>query len=338
MFKFYVKYCMYKILSYYAHDKIIEKEHESTAIVFGCPNYGNIGDIAIEKAEVEMLNKKYKIVKTIPVGDAWKYLKNIKKCTLDDDAICIMGGGNFGGLYTQMDLDRLLLFKAIKRRKIISFPQSIFYTKDGFRRLYRGVLKNRDNVFLFFRERRSYDIALNDFSFMRNRVFLVPDIVLSLKREYVKNRRKGYILAFRKDKEKAVCDDDIHMISGILGEKETIKMIDTAVTLKDVNRKYNELDALLLEYSKSRMIVTDRLHGMILAYITNTPCIAIANNNGKVKSEYETWLKKCPFILFLDKITYDDVRRMVDYLNSSLDDSAFSYDVKDKFATLRDKL
>ena len=38
-------------------------------------------------------------------------------------------------------------------------------------------------------------------------------------------------------------------------------------------------------------MITDRLHGMIFAYITNTPCIAIDNSNGKVKNFYKTWFE-----------------------------------------------
>ena len=52
-----------------------------------------------------------------------------------------------------------------------------------------------------------------------------------------------------------------------------------------------ELNKLLTLFKTSKIVITDRLHGMILSAITNTPCIAINNSNGKVAGVYEKWLK-----------------------------------------------
>ena len=41
---------------------------------------------------------------------------------------------------------------------------------------------------------------------------------------------------------------------------------------------------------------------MILAYITNTPCIALDNNNHKIGSIYKTWLKEQSLIFMSDDI------------------------------------
>ena len=48
---------------------------------------------------------------------------------------------------------------------------------------------------------------------------------------------------------------------------------------------------LLKQIKKSKLLITDRLHGMIFAVITNTPCIAFANKSGKVKGVYN-WISK----------------------------------------------
>ena len=37
----------------------------------------------------------------------------------------------------------------------------------------------------------------------------------------------------------------------------------------------------------SRLVITDRLHGMIFAYITKTPCIVIGNNHHKVRDAFK---------------------------------------------------
>ena len=58
--------------------------------------------------------------------------------------------------------------------------------------------------------------------------------------------------------------------------------------------RQKELNKLLNLFCNSKLVITDRLHGMILCAITNTPCLALDNRNGKVSGVYEKWLKgKC---------------------------------------------
>lgn len=40
-------------------------------------------------------------------------------------------------------------------------------------------------------------------------------------------------------------------------------------------------------------MVTDRLHGMIFAYLAGTPCVFLDNKTKKVSGVYNTWLKYC---------------------------------------------
>lgn len=56
----------------------------------------------------------------------------------------------------------------------------------------------------------------------------------------------------------------------------------------------------LIKFAKSKVIVTDRLHGLIFALITNTPCIVISSYNQKLK-EFTDMLKDNKSIIFIDK-------------------------------------
>ncbi|QOL36729.1 polysaccharide pyruvyl transferase family protein [Bifidobacterium subtile] len=55
------------------------------------------------------------------------------------------------------------------------------------------------------------------------------------------------------------------------------------------------------EFRKARLVITDRLHGMIFSAITGTPCIALNNSNGKVGMEY-FWLQDLPYITFAEDV------------------------------------
>ena len=59
-----------------------------------------------------------------------------------------------------------------------------------------------------------------------------------------------------------------------------------------------------IEFQKAALVVTDRLHGMILCAITGTPCIVINSRSPKVKGCYE-WIRHLKYIKFCDNI--DDI-------------------------------
>ncbi len=56
----------------------------------------------------------------------------------------------------------------------------------------------------------------------------------------------------------------------------------------------------LKNFSKHKLIITDRLHGLIFSLITNTPCIVMSSYNYKL-NEYVDMLKGNKFISFIDK-------------------------------------
>ena len=53
------------------------------------------------------------------------------------------------------------------------------------------------------------------------------------------------------------------------------------------------------EFSASKLVVTDRLHGMVFAALAGTPCIALGNCNYKVKGIYN-WIKDNQYIAFIE--------------------------------------
>ena len=53
------------------------------------------------------------------------------------------------------------------------------------------------------------------------------------------------------------------------------------------------------EIGKRKLVITDRLHGMIFCAITGTPCIVFSNYNHKVKGSLK-WLEHLNYIRFLD--------------------------------------
>ena len=79
-----------------------------------------------------------------------------------------------------------------------------------------------------------------------------------------------------------------------------------------INERKIELSKIWKQFESSEWIITDRLHGMIFAFITRTPAIVIPNNNHKIGSCYE-WIKNCGYIFFVPepsiKVILDILKR-----------------------------
>lgn len=55
------------------------------------------------------------------------------------------------------------------------------------------------------------------------------------------------------------------------------------------------------KFMNAKLVVTDRLHGMLFAAITGTPCIVFSNYNQKVSGTYE-WIKTLPYVRYVNSV------------------------------------
>ena len=73
--------------------------------------------------------------------------------------------------------------------------------------------------------------------------------------------------------------------------------------MTDINND-NRKDCIrrkMQEFCRSELVITDRLHGMVFAAITDTPCIVFSNYNHKVEGVYQ-WIKHLPYIKYVNSI------------------------------------
>lgn len=289
-------------------------------------NYGNIGDIAITIAQQSMIKQVFsdrKIVE-IPMDDAFDYEEEIKKILNDDDILTIIGGGNLGNAYLWFEERRRFIIKLFKNNKSISFPQSVSFDEDeiGQKELEISVedYAQNPNLIVFAREKKSYDIMKANF---KNKVYLVPDIVLSLKDRISKetgNIRTNITLCLRSDMEKTTSENIVDDLRNLLNANafENIVITDTHLghDLVKISERRKIFETSLQEFKNSKVVITDRLHGMIFCIITNTPCIALDNSNHKILSTYYTWLKDVPLVKFLEDYDEDKILGYVKELSS----------------------
>ncbi len=306
-------------------------------------NYGNIGDIAITIAQENMIKRIFpdrKIVE-IPMNDAFDYEDEIKKILNDNDILTIIGGGNLGNAYLWFEQRRRFIIKLFKNNKSISFPQSSSFEEDeiGQRELKISVedYAQNPNLRVFAREKKSYDIMKTNF---KNKVHLVPDIVLFLKdkiSEESNNIRKKITLCLRNDMEKNTSENIVEDLTKLLSLNyfEDIFITDTHLghDFVEISEREKFFETSLQEFKNSKVVITDRLHGMLFCIITNTPCIVLDNSNRKISATYDTWLRNISMVKFLEHYDEDKILEYVKEL-SSIEDPKIDFNFDEHFEEL----
>jgi pyruvyl transferase EpsI len=284
------------------------------SILTCCPHYGNLGDHAIALAERRMLGRMQRPVLSFG-GDTTALLLCLRRYASQEDTIYLTGGGNMGTLYRNEEEYRLRLISARRSNRIILFPQTMSYggTEDDRRFLHhvQCVYGAHPDLHLFAREQVTYERM--KMTFPDNDVQLVPDIVLSISGEDSADfaSRQGILLCMRNDVEQVLGNDSHRLFEELARDlgmdwryTDTTVQTHGPITQQEGERlvygKWNE-------FRSARLVITDRLHGMIFSAVTGTPCVALNNSNGKVGYEYE-WLKDVPYIAFAS--TVDEVPQL----------------------------
>lgn len=264
--------------------------------LLGIPEYGNIGDQAIAEAEYKFIKDVFPGKKIVQITEnALKFdFQNVKRRIADSALLVLQGGGNIGNLWPDQEAIRKRILDSFPDNKILIMPQTV--TIKGGEKENNEILRKYDgkNIWITVREDKSYNYLKQQGIY--ERTLLIPDIVLSLKPQKICRERQGIGVCLRNDIESAISYNDRVKILNILASKNNTKLFDTVlnkhISLEERSKVINEF----LEYiSQFELIVTDRLHCMILAYLTNTPCIVFQNSNGKVAGVYE-WIKDCNFV------------------------------------------
>lgn len=290
-------------------------------IFMGEPHYGNLGDQAIYLAEKTIIDKYFSEYEKwiIPEEKLDICATKVQKFINKDDVIFMQGGGNMGDIYDRPERGRRQVLKLFPNNKTIIFPQTVYFsdTEEGKKELEisKQIYNSHKNLVIMAREEKSYNFMKKHF--YNAKIYLTPDIVMSLYRGENKER-SGALLLFRADKEKTLEDKDIEQIkqnvNNKFGEYKLSDMyigrgiVNIGGKLRDdlLNNKFNE-------FQTSKIAITDRLHGMIFAAITETPCVVFGNFNHKIIESYK-WLQNLEYIKFCENI--DDLEECIDQVTN----------------------
>lgn len=300
-----------KLQFYFKFGYKIKKLHKRGKNVYVCAVsavHGNMGDQALGYCRMKFLNGigiPDEDIVEYTTRDKMRYWPQICKIHSKEDIIILRGGGYWGDLWLDGFEEILSYIKQFPNNNIIVFPQSVYFSDTDVGReqlqLSQKIIKKALKLTIFARDLNSKKLLLQYYP--NTNIFVTPDTVLSYKPQIRKiDKRIDILLCLRNDKEK---NDKLNIEKNV---QEVLKGINLEIGKQDTNidfnmKNFSEREEKLFEiwnrFAEARLIITDRLHGMIFATITGTPCIVFNNIDGKVYEQYK-WIKDLGYVIYLE--------------------------------------
>lgn len=295
------------LTTYQENKRKIRSADRQIVYLLDTPNHDNLGDHAIAWAQRKFIERALPdaMILELPIELVDMHLSFIRKHIRPGDLLCMIGGGNFGDAYVMHECSKRKVCRMFPDNRVIIFPQTISYsdTSTGHRELEltQAALRPHRKLTITARDEISHRRAKQWFP--EAECILTPDIVLSLPPVKAAVPRKGILCCLRRDLERndSVWAGDV--VTRLAAGGYSFAMSDTAgegrVSQADRPR---ELERKWREFCGAELVITDRLHGMIFACITATPCIVLDNYNHKIRNFYRSWLSDVPNIRFAEQV------------------------------------
>jgi pyruvyl transferase EpsI len=283
----------------------ISRTNRKTIFLLNVPSHGNMGDHLIFEAEKRFFAEQLPnfVIHCISTAELFYGFNIVTGAIKDDDIICITGGGFLGSLWPEEELRIRRLIQSLTKNKIVFFPETVYYSLNSAELLKQAepIYSSHPNLYFTVRDSNSYSLVKNKILKEHSeRVFLLPDMALYLSFQF-KYHREKILFCIRKDKEKAIKAKQLEAILYEQLKEYYITYTDTQVPYSvSLKRSSKEVRKKLIEFASAKLVVTDRLHGMIYSVITNTPVIVMDNVSHKISQVYDLWLKDVPYVRVVD--------------------------------------
>lgn len=275
-------------------------------LLIDTPVHENIGDHAIALSERRLLQEwfgkeSFFEISAVKLSGMEKAYSRVSP---RNQVILVHGGGFLGSIWPNEEKRFRRILDAFQNHKVVVFPQTVTFNQDtdeGLAFMEESVraYSAHPNLTICCRERRSLKLMQEKAPGVCS--ILIPDVVLGLQAPKAEGKRDGVLFCMRADREKLVGEAQIICLMNAISStypNYPIMVTDTvACSSIPIHSSEQQVISKLIEFSRVRLVVTDRLHGMVFSAITGTPCIALNNSNGKVEAVYE-WIADLPYIAF----------------------------------------
>lgn len=298
-------------------DPLLEGVNDVALTIY--PHHWNAGDTALWCGTLAILKQMGKRIRYR--CDYKTYDPQALSRLLPEGPILINGGGNFGDVYTDERELRQRIFMDFPDRRIIQLPQSLWFLDEKNIADMRAKCRRLRDFHLLVRDGQGLALARDK---LEINAVLCPDMSLGLvdlKSLRTPSRCEALWLA-RSDTESMFSDIPADVSCSMRVEK-----CDWVLPGGEVQREWRIYDRALLRWndimrskvrlspdtlqkltafsfdrlaymrvargvsilSRGGVVISDRLHGHLLALMAGIPFILLPNKNGKNCAFYETW-------------------------------------------------
>ncbi|WP_191016995.1 polysaccharide pyruvyl transferase family protein [Treponema zioleckii] len=269
--------------------------------ILGTPFSSNLGDIAQTIAIKAWCKKYYPTHKIIEIPspkwigyDLVSLYRTINENMREHDKIIIQGGIRISDLYENESFVFKSAISCFSDKQIIVFPTTISFSSEEVANQFAEYSDIHGQVTLLARDEYSAKYAKSIFK--NTKIMLCPDIVHFLYDKVVvcdSDIERDVLFVKRDfDKENLVSSEDCIKIFDDCGY--SYKSTDTVLSLNpDFIHGHAEkiLRRELAFYASSKVVVTDRMHGMIFALLAKTPVIVLPTSTGKTQNSVSFYSK-----------------------------------------------
>ena len=279
---------------------------DNKLFIIGTSEHSNIGDAAITMGEYEFIKNNFPRRKVIEIStyEFFDKINYITRIINNNDIIFLQGGGNLGNKFLNEEKVRRFVIDNFPNNKIVILPQTIYFSDDignsNELEISKKIYNKHKNLTIFTRGKTSLDFANKNFNNAQNHTMIDSALNLNYNFNYARN---GILACIRDlDDESGLTKEDYDKIISIINKHDNNFHFTNNLHSSDISKMQRNAVVLnqLKLFAKHKLVITDRLHGLILSLMTNTPCIVISSYNYKLQ-EFLDILGKNKYVKFIDK-------------------------------------
>lgn len=279
------------------------------------PDHPNVGDSAIALGELEYFRRaEIQVDKAMSIGTLNSSVFKSSR------PVVIHGGGNIGGLYEHHERNRALLAgRLADSTLLIQAPQSIDFVDSTRKSEFLQTVGGRRNLRIAVRDA----VSLRELTGIAGEAILVPDAVHILGKIPCPRPDRKVIVIARTDFETASFErvprsvdwpkDGAWLRATTRFRKHAGKIPFGARLLNPSIRGWNRIAEHRFSngvelISRGEIVITDRLHAMLMGLQAGRQVVAVDNSNQKLSRYADAWFGRTQPSLVFAKSFQDAMR------------------------------
>ncbi|HST54660.1 MAG TPA: polysaccharide pyruvyl transferase family protein [Solirubrobacteraceae bacterium] len=289
----------------------------SQVVLLDYPTHENIGDHVIWLGQTAYLGSRDDLSVHF-ISDRFNYSHGSLSRHLPADAIVLFsGGGNFGDIYPQMQRMREAVIEHFTHNRFIQLPQTVSYEGRDTVRTTAATMSRHPDFTLLARDQQSLEFASET---LPCKVELCVDSAFALGAQLRTARADRPIMWIaRRDSESVHVPTDLPPevevfdwgdikrdprawkigyqrrrawaggLATLSAYGKSSKHVSDRLVHAFDRSSWTHVRAGLERLSHAQVLVTDRLHGHIMATLLDIPHVLLDNADSKLKRFYDTW-------------------------------------------------